>query len=137
MSRIIKKTIAMLIVLILLYANLAGTAFGIISYALEENMNVVDNSSQDVVDNSQSDIIEEDTIKSIVKKDCSRVSIIGHGMNRNFKAIKKAIDIIEKEKLEILEFNISSTKLTIIFKDVVNDNILNKFHKRILEADLK
>ncbi len=58
-------------------------------------------------------------------------------MNRNFKAIKKAIDIIEKEKLEILEFNISSTKLTIIFKDVVNDNILNKFHKRILEADLK
>ena len=37
-------------------------------------------------------------------------------MNRNFKAIKKAIDIIEKEKLEILEFNISSTKLTIIFK---------------------
>ena len=58
-------------------------------------------------------------------------------MNRNFKAIKKAIDIIEKEKLEILEFNISSTKLTIIIKDVVNDNILNKFHKRILEADLK
>ena len=63
MSRIIKKTIAMLIVLILLYANLAGTAFGIISYALEENMNVVDNSSQDVVDNSQSDIIEEEILK--------------------------------------------------------------------------
>lgn len=63
MSRIIKKTIAMLIVLILLYANLAGTAFGIISYALEENMNVVDNSSQDVVDNSQSDIIEEGILK--------------------------------------------------------------------------
>ena len=62
MSRIIKKTIAMLIVLILLYANLAGTAFGIISYALEENMNVVDNSSQDVVDNSQSDIIEEEIL---------------------------------------------------------------------------
>ena len=58
-------------------------------------------------------------------------------MNRNFKTIKKALDIIEKEKLEILEFNISSTKLTIIFKDVVNDNILNKFHKRILEDDLK
>ena len=58
-------------------------------------------------------------------------------MNRNFKTIKKALDIIEKEKLEILEFNISSTKLTIIFKDVVNENILNKFHKRILEADLK
>ena len=78
-----------------------------------------------------SDIIEEDTIKSVVKKDISRISIIGNGIVRNTKAIKKVIEIIEENKLDMLEFNISESKISIDFKNVVNDNILEEIHSII------
>ena len=80
-----------------------------------------------------SDIIEEETIKSIVKKDCSRISIIGNGISRNIKIIKKVLDFIEKEKLELLELNLSSNKLTINFKNLLNEDIVERIHKEIIE----
>lgn len=70
------------------------------------------------------DIIEENTIKSIVKKDISRVSIIGNGIIRNTDFIKKVIEIVEKSGLEMLEFDVSESKISICFKSVISDNIL-------------
>lgn len=77
------------------------------------------------------DIIEENTIKSVVKKDISRVSIIGNGIIRNTEFIKKVIDIIDENKLEMLEFNVSESKISIDFKSIVNDEILEKINKFI------
>lgn len=75
-----------------------------------------------------SDIIEENTIKSIVKKDSSRISIIGNGIIRNISCIRKLLNIIEEEKLDMLEFEITELKISITFKNVVDDEILKKFH---------
>lgn len=80
-----------------------------------------------------SDIIEENTIKSIVKKDVSRISIVGTGIIRNVKAIKKILEVIEFENLDILEFNVSETKISIIFRNLIDDRILKKIHKKIIE----
>lgn len=77
------------------------------------------------------DIIEENTIKSIVKKDVSRISIIGNGIIRNTTFIKNIIDIIEVEKLEMLEFNVSESKISIDFKNIMSDNLLEEFDKLI------
>lgn len=77
------------------------------------------------------DIIEENTIKSIVKKDISRVSIVGNGIIRNYNFIKEVLDIIQKNKLEMLEFNVSESKISIDFKNVINDNILSEIHSKI------
>lgn len=74
------------------------------------------------------DIIEENTIKSVVKKDISRISIVGNGINRNAEFIKKVLDIIQNEKLEILEFNVSESKISIDFKSVISNAILEKIH---------
>lgn len=79
-----------------------------------------------------SDIIEENTVKSIVKKDISRISIVGNGMIRNFQNMKMVLDIIEKNKLEMLEFNISETKLSISFKNQVSDKILEEIHLKLI-----
>lgn len=79
-----------------------------------------------------SDIIEEETIKSVVKKDCSRISIIGNGISRNIKIVEKMLNFIENEKLEILELNLSSNKLTINFKNIINEDIVEKMHKEIV-----
>lgn len=57
-----------------------------------------------------SDIIEENTIKSIIKKDLSRISIVGNGIIRNIEAMKKVLDIIKKNKLDMLEFDVTESK---------------------------
>lgn len=77
------------------------------------------------------DIIEENTIKSVVKKDISRVSIIGNGIIRNTDFIKKVIEIIEKNELEMLEFDISESKISVCFKSVISDNILEEINNII------
>lgn len=78
-----------------------------------------------------SDIIEENTIKSIVKKDVSRISIIGNGIIRNLDSIRKIIDVIEENKLDMLNFEVSESKISITFKNELEDEIIGKFHKAI------
>lgn len=78
------------------------------------------------------DIIEENTIKSIVKKDISRISIVGNGIIRNYSFIKEVLDIIQKNKLEMLEFNVSESKISIDFKGIIEDNFLNEMHSKII-----
>ena len=79
------------------------------------------------------DIIEENTIKSVVKKDVSRISIVGNGVIRNIDFIKNVIDIIQDEKLDMLEFNVSESKISIDFKGVVNDKIIEKINDIVIQ----
>ena len=79
-----------------------------------------------------SDIIEENTIKSIVKKEVSRLSIIGNGMTRNFNNLKLILDIIEENKLDMLEFHVTESKVSITFKDKIADDILEKIHEKLV-----
>ena len=53
-----------------------------------------------------SEIIEEDTIKSIIKKEVSRISIVGNGIIRNIPAIKEVLDFIKDNKLNMLNFEV-------------------------------
>ncbi len=78
-----------------------------------------------------SDKIEENTVKSIIKKDVSRVSIIGNGIIRNFDLIEKIIDFIKKKELELLNFEVSETKISIVFKNIVDDEKVNDLHELI------
>lgn len=75
--------------------------------------------------------IEENTIKSIIKKDVSRISIVGNGIARNLNTIQKILDIIEEEKLELLNFEVFESKISITFKNTIEDEILNIFHDAI------
>ncbi len=79
------------------------------------------------------DIIEENTIKSIIQKDISRISIVGNGIIRNYELIKNVLSLIEENKLEMLEFNVSESKISIMFKNVVNENFLSKLHQEIIK----
>lgn len=78
------------------------------------------------------DIIEENTIKSVVKKDISRISVVGNGIIRNIDFIRNVLSIIESEKLEMLEFDVSESKISVDFKSVVSDEILEKFHRILI-----
>lgn len=80
-----------------------------------------------------SDKIEENTVKSIVKKDVSRISIIGNGIIRNNELIHKVISIIEKNKLETLTIDVSESKISIVFKNIIDDEILKIIHSEVIE----
>lgn len=58
-----------------------------------------------------SDIIEENTVKSIVKKEISRISIVGTGIVRNIELIKEVLNLIKENKVEMLEFNVTESKI--------------------------
>ena len=79
-----------------------------------------------------SDIIEENTIKSIVKKEVSRISIVGNGIIRNIQDMKIILDIIEKNKLDMLAFEVSESKISITFKHEISDTILEEMHKKLI-----
>lgn len=78
-----------------------------------------------------SDKIEENKVKSIIKKEVSRLSIIGNGIIRNFDLIEKVIDFIRKKDLELLNFEISETKISIVFKNIVDDENIKELHELI------
>ena len=78
-----------------------------------------------------SDIIEENTVKSIIKKEVSRISIVGNGIIRNLDIIHNILNLIEKEKLEMLNFEVSESKISITFKNTIADEIISKMHKII------
>ena len=82
------------------------------------------------------DIIEENTIKSIVKKEVSRISIVGNGVIRNLNTIKQVIDIVQEEKLEMLNFEVSESKITITLKNEIQDNILNKIQTTLFDKNI-
>lgn len=79
-----------------------------------------------------SDIIEENTIKSIVKKEVSRISVVGNGIIRNSRNIKEILDIIEKNKLDLLEFHVSESKISVTFKNQISDKILDEIHEKLI-----
>ena len=75
--------------------------------------------------------IEKNEIKSIIKKEVSRISIIGNGIIRNIEAIIRTIEFIKQNKLEMLEFNVSESKISITFKSFISDKMLEKLHDEI------
>ena len=77
--------------------------------------------------------IEGTVVKNIVKKEISRLSIIGNGFMSNNEIYKKIMNIIEKNNLDILNIDITRTKIAIVFKTVVDNTILQELHKEIIE----
>lgn len=72
--------------------------------------------------------LESSGVKSIVKKDVSRISIVGYGISSRDDILIKALEVINKNNLEIFGIDISKTKISIVFKDWVSDDILQELH---------
>ena len=72
--------------------------------------------------------IEETGVKSIVKKDVSRISIIGYGISSRDRVLSKVIEIAEQNALEIYNIDISRSKISIIFKECVSDEVFKELH---------
>lgn len=92
-----------------------------------------ENANGTVINNSSN--IEGAYVKSIVKKEISRISVIGHGIIANDKIYKKVMEIIEKNNLDILTIDISRSKISIVFKSIVSDDIVQQLHDEIIHCE--
>lgn len=73
--------------------------------------------------------LESSGVKSIVKKDVSRISVVGYGISSKDDILTKIMDIANKNSLEIFNIDISGTKISIVFKELVKDDIIKELHK--------
>lgn len=80
-----------------------------------------------------SDEIENNEVKSTIKKEISRISIIGNNIIENHNLIKQLLDFIKENNLQLITIEISTLKITLTFKNMVEDTILTKLHQLIFE----
>lgn len=62
----------------------------------------------------------------------SRISIIGCGIMSNNIVLKKAMEVIDDFKIDILSMEINESKIAIMFKTIVSNEILEELHKRLI-----
>lgn len=63
----------------------------------------------------------------------SRISIIGHGIMNSNSILEKTINIINLNKLDTLNIDVSESKISIIFKDIVPNVILEQLHNKLIQ----
>lgn len=76
--------------------------------------------------------LEDSGVKSIVKKDVSRVSVIGFGITSKDDIVNKIFDIASKNNLEIFNIDFTRTKISIVFKEKIKDDILKELHDKLI-----
>lgn len=76
--------------------------------------------------------LEATGVKSIVKKDVSRISVVGYGISSRSDILEKILDISKKNGLEIYNIDVSKTKISIVFKDVVTDEVVKEIHDNLI-----
>lgn len=77
--------------------------------------------------------LESSGVKGIVKKDVSRISAVGYGITSKDDILTKILDIANKNSLEIFNIDISRTKISIVFKELVKDDIIKELHDILID----
>ena len=67
-------------------------------------------------------------IKSMIKSNISRISVIGTGILRDKKTLIKILDLLEEENQDVLDMYVSEYRITINLSSDISDSVLNKMH---------
>lgn len=62
----------------------------------------------------------------------SRVSIIGHGIMNNNEVLNNTMKLIKKNDLEILSMEVNESKIAIMFKKIISNEIVNELHDKLI-----
>ena len=112
---------------------------------IEEELNVKNlvNSSEDTLDisftipkakfNKFANLLE-DKFPELESSylDITRISIIGNGIMSNNSVLNKTMDVVKRNKLDIISMEINETKIAIMFKKIISNEILEELHKTLI-----
>lgn len=65
-------------------------------------------------------------------KNISKISIIGYGIMNNSETIMRTMQILDTNALEVLNIQTNESKIRIIFREKVDDNILEQLHNELI-----
>lgn len=68
-----------------------------------------------------------------LQKGITKLSIIGYGIVADEKVLAKTINILKKSNIEILNINLTQSKIEIIANEVENE-VVNNLHKKLIEV---
>ena len=63
----------------------------------------------------------------------TKISIIGNGIMNNNEILTKTLDIINENKLEILNIDVNESKVAITLKNVVHNSVLERLHDELIK----
>jgi len=66
-------------------------------------------------------------------KDITRISIIGNGIISNNSVLKNVMKVLDEEKLEILSMEVAEYKISIMFKEIVSNDVLQRLHEILIK----
>ena len=112
---------------------------------IEKELNVKNlvNSSEDILDisftipkakfNKFANLLEDrfPELKSSYL-DITRISVIGNGIMSNNSVLNKTMDVVKKNKLDIISMEINETKIAIMFKKIIPNEVLEELHKTLI-----
>ena len=109
-----------------------------VNIAEDFNISIIAKSTfKEDVGTNISNEIENTDIKSLIKKDVSRISIIGNEIINNNTLIQNILEFIKTSNLKLLNVEISEIKLTLTFKEKVTDDFINELHEVIFKNSSK
>ena len=65
-------------------------------------------------------------------RDITRISIIGNGIMSNNSVLKNIMKVLDEEKTEVLSMEVAESKISIMFKEIVTNDILQKLHEILI-----
>ena len=66
-------------------------------------------------------------------KDITRISIIGNGIMSNNSVLKNVMKVLDEEKMEILSMEVAEYKISIMFKEIVSNDVLQRLHEILIK----
>ena len=66
-------------------------------------------------------------------KDITRISIIGNGIMSNNSVLKNIMKVLDEEKTEVLSMEVAESKISIMFKEIIANDILQKLHEILIK----
>lgn len=63
----------------------------------------------------------------------SKISVVGHGIMNDDSVLVQILKILELNNLEALDIETTESKITLIFKEKLNNNILEQLHQELIK----
>lgn len=87
----------------------------------------------DIEKSIQNASIESKKMNKYKSKNVTKISIVGSGISNNKEAIKETINTFKEIKQNIILFEISAFKISILFNRIIDDKYLKTLHKKLIK----
>ena len=68
-------------------------------------------------------------LNGVEYKNITKISLIGYGIKNNTSIVEKILDVVKLMNLNLLHFELTEAKFTLLFDKVISDDVADNIHK--------